>query len=197
MMTIKGQLQWTDYLQSQLLHMRAGRLVTILLYYALFMVALGAVASIFLVLVGLVQVDVIFPPLLVLGAVLFYRYYFLPRQVKKIFFQQKDLSAPFELEINAEGLKASNEFGSSLRPWSHFIRWKENNELFLLYHSDVMYSIVPKRFLTDPGQIETIRNYLVTNKVSTKRNRSKVSCAIYFILIVAIAAMFYMGFRSQ
>ena len=195
-MSIKGELQWTDYLQAQLLHMKSGKLTSIFLYGILSLLILGFLGIALLSIFGLIQFEVLLPPLIFIGLFLLYRYILLPRQVKKIFFQQKELSSPFELEITDEGLKASNEFGNSIRPWDHFTKWKENRELFLLYHSDLMYSIVPKRFLSDTHQIETIKNYLIKYKVPPAKAHFRISCVIYFLLIIAIAWVFYQGFHT-
>jgi hypothetical protein len=195
-MSIKGQIQWTDYLQAQLLHMKSGKLMSIFLYGILSFFILIFLGGAYLAISGKFDFLSLTLPLIFVGAFLLYRYYLLPRQVRKIFFQQKELSSPFEIEINEEGLKFSNEYGNSLRPWDHYTKWKENNELILLYHSDLVYSIIPKRFVTDPSQIEKIKNYLINYRVPLAKARSRFSCVIYFILIIAIVWMFYQGFHT-
>ena len=170
-MKIKCQLEWTDYLNSQLLHMQPSRRAKKILYGVLGVMVCGFIGGFFLFAAGQLELlrdlslscfgVAIFVPLYVL----YLRYIFLPKRVKKIFFQQKELSSPFEIEFTDTSMLASNEFGNSTRPWKNFIKWKENKKLLLLYHSDMLYNIIPKRFFFDPQQIETVKTYLETNKV--------------------------------
>ena len=52
-----------------------------------------------------------------------------------------------------------------MQPWSHFVSWKEDRNVFLLYESDLMFSLVfPKRSM-DPETIEGLRGIL-SGKVS-------------------------------
>ncbi len=171
-MKIKCQLEWTDYLNSQLLHMQPGRLAKKILYGVLLVAMIcGFIGGFFLFatgqleLLGDLSLSFFSVAIFVLLYILYLRYMFLPKQVKKVFFQQKELSAPFEIEFTDTSMLASNEFGNSTRPWKNFIKWKENKELLLLYHSDMLYNIIPKRFFFDPQQFETVKTYLETNKV--------------------------------
>jgi hypothetical protein len=173
-MKVKGQLQWTDYLSSQLLHMQPSRLVRILLYGVLAVVGCYFIGGLYLFATGQSKFPLSAFLLIFVFVELFllYRYVMLPNQVKKIFFRKKELGMPFELEFTDTGLVASYESGTSTRPWGNFIRWKENKDLLMLYHSDVKYSIIPKRFFIDPQQIETVKAYLKKNDVPTTKKRS-------------------------
>ncbi len=44
-------------------------------------------------------------------------------------------------------------------PWSHFIHWAEDDRSFLLFESDRLYRIIPKRVLT-PDQQASLRRAL-------------------------------------
>ena len=195
-MKIKGQLQWTDYLNSQLLHMQPNWVRRIMFYGVYFMLVFIFVLWLYFYAIGQfeAQFSYYILPLFIFVAVYpLYRYIFLPNQIKKIFSQQKELNAPFEMEFTDDAMIASNEFGNSIRPWKNFIRWKENKELIILYHSDVMYSILPKRFFTDHQQIETIKSHLEKNKVPTKKSRSMTGCVIYVVLLIVIVMIVYIN----
>lgn len=97
-----------------------------------------------------IQLSEIVPILIILAIFPLYRYVILPNRIKKIYAQQKELHSPFEIEFTDTAMIFSNEFGNATRPWNHFTKWKENNELILLYHSDVIYNTLPKRIFTDP-----------------------------------------------
>jgi hypothetical protein len=127
-----------------------------------------------------------------------YRYVFLPWRVKKMFFQQKELSLPFEMEITETGLVASNEIGNSNRPWANFRKWKEDQNLLLLYHSDLLFSMIPKRVFTSPEQVETIKALLAKSNVPVAKSRFMISCVLYtIILIVAAVSMVYMAIMRE
>lgn len=198
-MKINGQLQWTDYLNSQLLHLRPTAFMRIVYYffYALVVFAFGQVIYHFVT--G--QLDfsfVLLLPLLILVAMFpLYRYVLLPMQTRKIFAQQKALHSPFEVEFNETEMTVSNEFGNSRIPWGNFARWKEDSELILLYHSDVMYNIIPKRFFSDSQQIEIVKSFLEKNKVPKTKKRSVIGCVIYIVLFVVVGIMIYVNFKQS
>lgn len=192
-MKIKGQLQWTDYLQSQLLHLQPTGLARLVRYSFLAFLGCGFIDGLYLSVAGQLPFEWVIPVIPVVGFVAIYRYILLPQRVKRIFFQQKDLSVPFEIEITDAGLNASNEFGNSIRPWKNFNKWKENKELLILYHSDVLYSILPKRLFPDPQQIEMIKTYLENNKVPAAKSRFQVSCIIFIILFIIVGWMLYIN----
>ncbi|MGC1376765.1 MAG: YcxB family protein [Anaerolineales bacterium] len=194
-MNFKGQLEWTDYLDSQLLHMRSGKSRQIALYCIL---AAPVCALLYLIATGQIETGLYFLPALGLPIVfLLYRYVFLPRQIKKLFTQQKELSLPFELEITETGLLTSNELGNSTRPWGNFAKWKENEKLLLLYHSDIMFSIIPKRIFSEPQQVETVKAFLQKNKVSAAKSRHMAAYIIYIVLLLAVIWTVYSNLRGQ
>ncbi len=95
----------------------------------------------------------------ILGMMLTNRLLF-PRQAKRLFRQNKEVSSPQEIEISENGMKLINSFGHSVRSWSHFIKWKEDKECFLLYHADLMFTIIPKRFFHESLEISFVSEQL-------------------------------------
>ena len=194
-MKIKGQLQWTDYLNAQLLHMQPNGFIRVVRLVIYAFMALTFIILLFMALFGRLDFDVvyIFPVLLLLVIFPLYRYVFLPNRIKKLFTQQKELSLPFEIEFTETGMSSSNEVGNSNRPWINFIKWKENKDLFMLYHSDVMFNMIPKRCFTDPQQIETVRSFLEKNNVPKAKSRLLTGCVIYIVLFVIIVVIAYVN----
>jgi hypothetical protein len=66
----------------------------------------------------------------------------------------------------------------------------------MLYHSDVMYSIIPKRIFADSQQIEMVKSYLKKDKVPVAKIRSIASCVIYIVLILVVGWIMYINFRN-
>ena len=196
-MKFAGQLQWTDYLNSQLLHMKPNKtlrtinsvsfsvmgLASLWGFYILYLFAIGEWHSS----LDSILMIFLFPAIFAIVIPL-YRFVLLPKLTKKIFNQQKELQAPFEMEFTDTNLVVSNEFGNAIRPWKNFIKWKENEELIILYHSDVMFTIIPKRLLTDLQQLETIKSYITKNGIKTEN--SKTLQAVYFLVLALFLSVF-------
>lgn len=195
-MKISGQLEWQDYLKAQYLHMRPSRLglglmIGVLALFVLSLISLGILAA----LGGQgVQAWLFLLPVVFLAGVGFYIYVMLPWNVRRIFAQQKELAAPFEHEITETALNSTSQYGNSVRPWSSFHKWKENQDLLLLYLSDIVFVIIPKHFCT-PEQIEAIRGHLAQNGIpQTRRNPARlVMLVMFFVMIVAFGVLMYVS----
>jgi hypothetical protein len=190
-MTIKVQLTWKDYLNANLLHSGSHPVVSMIGYAV--MVFSGCLILVALLLSLMGEIDMSPLMLLFLAGFLFaiplYRYLFLPWRIRKLFMQQKTLQAPYDYQFNETGLSCTSEFGNSNMPWSTFVRWKEDRELFMLYHSDVMFNMIPKRSFSDPQEIEAFRSHLLKNNITTRNPYRALSFFVYFLLIIALGAM--------
>ena len=104
------------------------------------------------------------PPLLLILLIavtqLFVRLFYLPRRVRRVYSQQRNLQLPFESVCTDSGIESTNANTSSRLPWSHLIRWKEGATLFVLYQSDLMMTMVPKRCFAQPEQVDAFRGLL-------------------------------------
>ena len=89
----------------------------------------------------------------------------MPLRSNRSFRQRKDLQRPVSFELTDAGLSVSTPDGHGVKPWSDYHRWKEGRHVFLLYLSDNMYQVFPKRFFTSIDEIDQFRN-LVRQKVS-------------------------------
>ena len=168
------QLQWTDYLNAQLLHLKPNKFIRVLYYVTFFIMAVGmlwglyflylSISGEYLAGVGSILAIFIFPVIFLIIFPL-YRYVLLPNRVKKIFSQQKELQSPFEIEFTDTNIILSNEFGNTIRPWKNFIKWKENELILTLYHSDIMFTMLPKRLFTNPQQLEMVKSFIEKNGI--------------------------------
>lgn len=99
----------------------------------------------------------------VLGGVIGYwilRTLIFPWKARKIFDQQKSLHESGEFSWSEEGLSVKAETASSLTPWNNYSRWRENNDVFNLYHSDAIFQIFPKRLFSNVEEEMEFRMYL-------------------------------------
>jgi hypothetical protein len=200
-MKISGQLLWTDYLKAQYLHMRPSTVGSSAVYVLLGFFVLAALASMAFSVGSAGFSDswpFFLPPLLVIAILPLYFYVFLPRRVRRLFEQHKELSAPVEHEITPEGLITKSQYGNSNRPWSIFSKWRENKDLLMLYVTDIQFVMIPKRLCT-AEQLAAVHSYLDQNKVleaSKVRTRSWARTAMWILLLLAIMVAFYVGFLT-
>jgi YcxB-like protein len=82
-----------------------------------------------------------------------------PRNARRHFKAMKILHGPIELTWAAEGLTEKTSTSSSLTPWNHFPKWREDEASFIIFVAPTMYRVVPKRFLTE-GQNDDLRAHL-------------------------------------
>lgn len=124
----------------------------------------GAKAAFFLLvlmLVGLYLYDQagVKPGILVggfVGGVVGFAVYFviiLKYKCAKIYRQQKNLHIPYQFSWDNDGIYMKNEMAEGRMKWTDFTKHKENKTLFLLYHSDALFNIVPKSAFTNEQQL--------------------------------------------
>lgn len=165
MYTIEGTVSLEDYVEANRLHKRAkgsGLIAKILLLIILVAGSLDLIIDSFVNQTWVLLIG----PLALIGAVLLY-YLYIPYQAKKIYQQQKTIQMPFTITISNEGLHVKNQFGEGNYPWNIFSNWKEGDNLILLFHSDLMFTILPKRYLNE-GAIQLIHERLKSNNILEK-----------------------------
>ncbi|MBN2499456.1 MAG: YcxB family protein [Anaerolineales bacterium] len=194
-MKIQVQIELQDYLNAQKLHMRKSNLPFALLGIALFFFVLLNLTMMLFYGTGEYTTYMLIV-LIPAGAVLLFRYVLLPRRIRKIFAQQKELHAPIEMELTADALLTSSQYGQAERPWSIFVRWNEDDNVLVIYHSDAMFTILPKRYFS-PEQIEEAKAYLQVNQVSAKSARPLWrTCLMFGGVFIIILLCLFMAFQG-
>ena len=161
MISFRGELTADDYVAANKLHMRRRgwrRAV-----WVVFWVLLG-VGALLSADIAVQDPKAGLPPLLLILFIavvqLFVRLLYLPRRVRRVYSQQRSLQLPFEGVCTESGIESTNANTTSRLPWSHLIRWKEGPTLFVVYQSDLMFNIVPKRCFAQPEQVDEFRALL-------------------------------------
>jgi len=151
------QLTSDDYLSANRLHARA-RLWWIFSVYAAAVLMGAAVVGVGKDLFGWLSVAglAIFMALVFL----FSWYVVTPRQTRRIFAEQKNMQRPYTLSWDDNYLSVEGENFSDRESWSDFARWRENDQLFAIYHSDVLFRIVPKRAFPEQSAVVNFRELL-------------------------------------
>lgn len=160
-MELTIQLTADDYVKANFLHMRprpfikwVGFFLLLLAGVVMFIATYDAFAhkKSFGIILG------IGVPLIYIGLLFGV---FTPKRVKKIFLQQKLLQMPFSFSITEDGIFTKAQYGEAKLTWDVFRKWKKNNHLFLLYQSDVLFHMCPKRFFDSSEDVALFRKYLL------------------------------------
>lgn len=159
-----GRLDAADFIAAQRLHLSAANRRFIKIDIAL--IALGATI---IIAARLEAIELITTAYVSLGWMLFGSGIGLillqwsasrmlqPRAWRRIFAQQKAMHEEFTYRADDSGLYVSTPLGQAHRPWANFLRYRENDDLFLLYHSDVMFELLPKRWFADDTALNAFR----------------------------------------
>jgi len=97
---------------------------------------------------------------------------FLPRRIRKLYKQQRVLHEPHEIMFDATGISTTYSLANGTLPWSHVHKWRESKDLLLVYHSDAMFSIFPKRHFDPPSELDRFRE-LLASRVGPANNSFK------------------------
>ena len=160
MIEIAGMYEPSDYVRAQYLHIRPrpvykvlGVLVLALFFWAAWLVITDDEID------GL---DFLFLAM-ILALILNFTVY-IPWKTRRVFNQQKALHRELVFKFDDSGISVTNENGQSTTPWDDYLRWKQNDQLALLYMSDCLYHMVPKRFFSDPADADRLIE-LVTMRI--------------------------------
>lgn len=82
---------------------------------------------------------------------------FLPRKVKRLYSQQKDFASAFVYKWDNIFIEAEGVSGRSKREWKNYLKYSEDKNMFLLYHNDIMFEMIPKRWFSDQTQMNEFR----------------------------------------
>jgi hypothetical protein len=96
------------------------------------------------------------------GAIAFlylYRHLLHRARVDTILVKQDTLYLPFSSRIDEEGFSTKSEKESSIRHWSDFIGWLENERYFILIER-VGFRVIPKRIINRSEQVVELKTLL-------------------------------------
>src|ERR1700754_1842440 len=167
-MELKGRIAVEDMMAAQWVHMRPKRSLAVV-GILLLGVAVLAMADSFL---GrhpslTSPMNWILPG--ALGYMAFSVFILIPRNVRRSYSQRKDLHHEISMVITNAGIESHTERGNSMKPWSDYLKWKEGKSVFLLYLSDQMFQMVPKRFFAAHEDIDVFRG-MVRQSIADKAN---------------------------
>jgi hypothetical protein len=65
--------------------------------------------------------------------------------------------------INETGVTFEIEGYQEFKQWEYYLKFVETKEIFLLYYSESLYHILPKRLFNDSSEIDRLRDILEKN----------------------------------
>lgn len=148
-----GALTADDFVAAQTLHMRKWRKRQ----YAVFVfigILGGSLAWYGATMAGMIGIGASIGGLAGLFALHTRR---LPGTWKRLFEQQKSLHERFSYSWDDSGLHVVTALGQARRPWSHFTGLDEDAHTILLYHSDAMFELIPKRWFAEAAVLDLLR----------------------------------------
>jgi len=155
---IKGIFSPNDLVSAAWVHMRprrgfaiAGILIVVLGFVALWVMFFGPGASapeLSWARWGLVGSYVYLFAWLAIG---------IPYKSRRSYKQRKDLQRECTFAATDAGLSSSNQNAQGVKPWEDYLKWKEGKLVFLVYLSDNMFQIIPKRFFDSAEEINAFR----------------------------------------
>lgn len=81
----------------------------------------------------------------------------------KLFWEKlTNLHQPMTVEVNEESLKFKTLYIEDKFKWQFFLQAVETRNIFMLYESQVVFSMIPKRAFSNDAQVEEFRELLRT-----------------------------------
>lgn len=153
---ISGIISADDHLAAQRLHTRhqlrrvLSVMAAMLLVGLVLLFLLGTETRVF----GVLLIAAVGGGLIGLGVT---RAWILPRKVRRLHAQQATLRHVVTYAWDETDIQVSWSGGQSRRPWSDFVRFRENAQVLLLYHNDMLFEVVPVAWFADAAQRDEFR----------------------------------------
>ncbi|WP_372177064.1 YcxB family protein [Xanthomonas axonopodis pv. phyllanthi] len=81
----------------------------------------------------------------------------LPWRIKRLHAQQASLRHAYTYAWDENGLEVTWADGHFRRPWTDYIRVRENDRVLLLYHNDRLFELFCPHWFADRAQFEAFR----------------------------------------
>jgi|SRR3990170_5122025 len=104
-------------------------------------------------------------PVAVFAGILLFGYTLLPRRARVLYNQQRELHEPMQIDITPDTVRFETSSGSSTRQWASFVKWAETPHNLILYQSDALLNVIPKKALPELNSQNEIRSYLRNARV--------------------------------
>lgn len=192
---IKGQITKKEFMAFHRLNRRQSKIIDAIDMIIIFLILLVLVITFVLEGNPLGTWMYYLPVFLILLMYPVLLWVVLPLTWRRIYEQDNEIKLPFEIELGEKAIHFSNEIGKTTRPWTHYKKWKENDELLILYQTDQHATPLPKRIFTEK-ELVFLHDKLAGHNIPKARPIGALSCVIYvmfglFLLVVLTAFCFW------
>ena len=168
MITLQCKLTPEDYIQALRLHMQQPWIkylafVVLGLYLAMFIHLIAIGSSLTLIAERLIALLTF---VLAFGIIYFV---IQPWNARRIFSQQKTLQVEYEAVISPDTLTTTTQNGHYEMPLADFHKYKVGKNLVLVYQSQVLFHMFPRRFFASDEDFNTFLSYLEARLPRAKR----------------------------
>jgi hypothetical protein len=113
---------------------------------------------------GLLELILPFLPwIAVFGFVWVFIFRLIRGQTKRTWNQNPSLHRVRKMTVTDEGLVQVDSTAEQRTAWTHYLRFEETPNLFLLFSTHYLALIIPKRICTDSTQLNQFRSHLARN----------------------------------
>lgn len=169
MITLQGKCEPKDYINAQYLHLRPKpwfKYVAIALLSLCLVILLASASSPD----SLLNALSIFVPILIWGLFyIFILFVIMPWNMRRIYSQQKILHVEYTTVISPETIESSSKNGTMKMRLSDFHKYKVGKDMILLYQSQALFHMFPRRFFVSEEDFQTFISYLEANLGRPKR----------------------------
>jgi YcxB-like protein len=169
MITLQGTLKPEDYIKAHYLNMQPNPW---LIYFGIAFLSFCLVICVALTPVSVpltTTLFMVFTPIFFLVISYVFTLLLVMWNVRRIFAQQKTLQVEYQTVISPEMIESTSENGTMRMRLSDFYKYKVGKDLILLYQSQAIFHIFPRRFFASDEDFNTFLSYLEANLGSPKR----------------------------
>ncbi|MEI6330371.1 MAG: YcxB family protein [Pseudanabaena sp. ELA645] len=157
MIVLQCKLTSEDYIKAQYLHLRPSPWLK---YLGIACLSLAFTSGSLTALINILLFGLIYTLFIL---------FILPWNVRRIFSQQKTLQVEHEIVISPEMIETISDNGTWKMRLSDFHEYKVGKDLILLYQSQALFHIFPRRFFVLEEDFKTFLSSLEANLGSPKR----------------------------
>jgi hypothetical protein len=155
------QLEVADYVAAKKLDARPGRRRALSIRFAFWYVVIGCA----LVLAWAFTLDARLLAGIIIGVVIvcILAFAVLPAVFRAMYrrsFHRNSMRKPYRFSWSEQVFVIESDDGEARINWSGVKKWKESDQLFLIYVSDFIFYILPKRAFSDEAAIASLREKL-------------------------------------
>jgi len=120
-----------------------------------------------------------------------------PERAAKVAFRNSPmLGAPLQVAISEAGLSVKSQYGDSRLPWHVLPQRKRSDDLLLIYQSDMLFHVLPRRWFASDQQWEEFNRQVAEHVPLIPRQSARdilLLVLLWVVLVAGVAVAFLQG----